>query len=250
MTQTQSGPGENQSSPAVPKAEPLGLLYKMSPTAGVATTDYASINSIAIVTIILGVASTLCMLNPILLFLPIAGAICGVVALRKILDSNGTQVGRGLAWTGLAASLLFGGGVAGVQIVRSLQTRAQEREVSAVIETIGQDIRDDKYDAVYALSSPRLQARVTPEEFRKQLSSLNIIPQLGRLEYLRWNGNSMIFQINPDTGDQHCVAMALEKMQQLPEPGREIMGFAKVSGQWLLEDLPRLFPAAQPPKKQ
>jgi uncharacterized protein DUF4190 len=251
MTQTQSGPGEHQPNPsraAGPDAEPLGHLYKMSPTAGVATTDYASINSIAIAAIILGIASLLCLLNPYLLFLPAVGLICGFVAVRQIRNSNGTQVGGGLALAGLLASLLIGGGVGGMQLIRAIRNHVQERQVDALIQSIGQDIRDERYDAVYDLASPRLQSHVSREEFIAGLATLNAVPQLGKVESLQWNGLPMVFEVNSDTGAEHCVAMTLERMQRLAEPGRELMGFEKVSGKWTLDELPRLF-ASKPAKR-
>ena len=104
MTQIEPGPGENATTN---DAEPLGHLYKMSPTAGVATTDYASINSASIATMVIGAASVLAVLNPYMLFIPAAGLICGVIAVRQIRDSNGTQVGRGLAWGGLLLCVLL-----------------------------------------------------------------------------------------------------------------------------------------------
>jgi len=221
----------------------------MSPTAGVATTDYASINTTAIAAIILGVASLLYLLNPYLLVLPVAGLICGFLAVRQIRSSNGTQVGGGLALTGLIFSLVIGGLVAGTQIVHTIKNRMEESEVSAVIQTIGQHIFDEQYDAVYALSSPRLQDRVGQEGFRSGLAMLNSIPQLGKVESLQWNGEPMVFERNPDTGAEHCVVMALEKVHALSDPVRELMGFEKISGKWLLDELPRAFPPPKPAKR-
>jgi hypothetical protein len=249
MTQTQPGPDETPSPLNGSNAEPLGHLFKMSPTAGVATTDYASINGIAIAAIILGVASVLCLLSSDFLFLPFGGVVCGIVAFRQIRDSNGTQVGRGLALGGLLLSVLLGAAVAGTQMVRAIRTHGEEQQVAAVVEAFGQNLHAEQYDAAYAQASPRFQARVSPETFRSQAATLNSVSQLGRLQSLRWNGNPMIFERNPDTGEEHCTVMTLESMEKLEEPGRELLGFEKVSGQWLLEEFPRLFPA-EPAKKK
>ncbi len=246
MTQIGPVPNENQTTSG---ADPMAHLYHMSPTAGVATTDYASINSASIATIVIGAASILAVLNPYMLFIPFAGLICGIVAIRQISDSNGTQVGRGLAWGGLLLSLGLGGGVTAVQTTRLLLHRSAEREIAAKLQTIGQQIRDGQYDAVYDQASPRLRSRVQREDFDREVASLNAVPQLGKLEYLRWNDEAMVFEVNPDSGVAQATAMAMEKLEKLPEPGRELFLFVNESGNWSLLDIPRLIAAPTPRTK-
>lgn len=243
MTQIDPGPSENKTAS---DAEPLGHLYKMSPTAGVATTDYASINSTSIVTMVVGAASVLALLNPYMLFIPAVGLICGIVAVRQIRDSNGTQVGRGLAWGGLLLSVLLGGGVSTVQIGRSVMRQADQRDIAAKIETIGKQIHDGQYEAIYDQASPRLRSKVPRDQFLREISSLNAVPQLGKLEYLRWNNEPMQFQVNPDSGVQQAAAMALEKLEKISDPGRELTAFVKEGGSWSLFAIPRLIGGEAP----
>jgi hypothetical protein len=245
MTQT---PGPNEIKAIAGDDEPLEHLYKMSPTAGVATTDYAAINGTAIVTIILGAASILVLLNPHLLFIPAAGLICGIIAVRQIRDSNGTQVGRGLAWGGMLLSLFLGGGVVAVQTIDTIHRRADEHQIAALIQQIGQRIHDEQYDTVYAQSSRRLQERIPHEDFVHDLSGFNVVAQVGRLQWLRWNEEPMYFEVNPDSGFEQASAMALEKMEKLPEPGRQLMMFVKESGKWSLSDLSGVFLQQQKPE--
>jgi len=238
MTQT---PGPSEIKTADGDDEPLEHLYKMSPTAGVATTDYAAINSAAIVTLVLGAASVLVLLNAHLLFIPAAGLICGIIAVRQIRGSNGTQVGRGLAWSGLLLSLLLGGGVLSVQAIDLVHRRADEREIAGMMEQIGRQIHDEQYDAVYAEVSQRLRDRIPHEDFVRQISAFNSVVQVGKVQSLRWNEEPMYFEVNPDSGFEQASAMSLEKMEKLPEPGRQMMTFVKESGKWSLNDLAGVF---------
>ena len=243
MTQIEPGPSENKTAS---DAEPLGHLYKMSPTAGVATTDYASINSTAIVAMVVGAASILALLNPYMLFIPSAGLICGIIAIRQIRNSNGTQVGRGLAWGGLLLSLLLGGGVTTVQVTRTLLRQSAQRDIAAKIETLGQQIHDGQYEAIYDQASPRLRTKIPRDLFLREISSMNVVPQLGKLEYLRWNKEPMQFELNPDSGVQQAAAMSLEKFEKLPDPGRELITFVNEGGKWSLFGIPRLLGGETP----
>jgi hypothetical protein len=243
MTQT---PGPSDIQTRTGDEEPLEHLYKMSPTAGVATTDYASINSAAIVTIILGAASVLVLLNAHLLFIPAAGLICGFVAVRQIRNSNGTQVGGGLAWGGLLLSLLLGGGVLTFQTVDWVHRRANEQEIARLMQQIGQQIHDEQYDVVYEQASQRLRDRIPRDDFDREISAFNVVPQVGKLESLRWNQEPMFFEVNPDSGFEQASAMALEKMEKLPEPGRQLMTFVRESGKWSLYDLSGVFVQQKP----
>src|SRR5687767_9055265 len=71
-------------------ADPLAKLHRMSRTAGLGTQDYVAINVAAVVSALLGLASVLALVTSLLLVIPVAGVICGLVALYQIKDSNGT----------------------------------------------------------------------------------------------------------------------------------------------------------------
>ena len=88
--------------------DPLGKLYHMSTTAGVgAGIDYVAVNTIAVWAMILGLASSLAMVDPYLLIILLVAIVFSVVALRQINNSNGTQTGRWLAWFGMALAVGF-----------------------------------------------------------------------------------------------------------------------------------------------
>ena len=98
--------------------DPLARLHRMSRTAGLGAQDYVAINVAAVLSVLLG----------LLLVIPLAGVICGIVALHQIKDSNGTQTGRGIAWTGIALSVLFAAVVGGRELLNNVRTRS-DREV-------------------------------------------------------------------------------------------------------------------------
>src|SRR5438046_6344222 len=99
---------QHPSSPQVTaQSDPLGSLHKMSTTAGVGSGDYVAINGVAVWAMVLGLASSLAILDAVLLIIPIAAIIFAIVALRQIANSNGTQSGRVLASAGLTLALGF-----------------------------------------------------------------------------------------------------------------------------------------------
>src|SRR5688500_6367590 len=73
--------------------EALHKLHRMSRTAGLGTQEYVAINVAAVMTLLLGLVSALAMVTSLLLVIPLAGVVCGVIALYQIKDSNGTQTG-------------------------------------------------------------------------------------------------------------------------------------------------------------
>src|SRR4051812_21790120 len=107
---------EANSNPTQPNGagdDPLSHLHKMSTTAGLGTTEYVAVNGMAIVALILGLASSLSLFANELLVIPIAAVVLGIWSLVQIKDSNGTQTGRALSIIGMLSALLFTGSVGG-----------------------------------------------------------------------------------------------------------------------------------------
>src|SRR4051794_22135980 len=75
--------------------DPLASLHKMSTTAGITSQEYVAINIPSIIALVLGLASIVAVVVPILLVVPLAAIVTAVASLRQIRDSNGTQSGRG-----------------------------------------------------------------------------------------------------------------------------------------------------------
>jgi hypothetical protein len=227
-------------------SEALSHLYKMSPTAGVATTDYAAINSVSIVAFLLGLAGVLSLFAPILLIVPAIGLLLGIIALIQIRDSNRTQTGSGFAVLGVVLALAFGGFVVGKDFISWRHKRADEAQISVLVTKIGDDLAAARYDKAYALFSERFRGRVSSENFVHTMTGFNGIPRLGGMKGFRWNGEDMVFESNPDTGDQTVTAMVFLNFENAPDPQRENMIFVREGGNWVIEDIPQMFPSAKP----
>lgn len=81
--------------------------------------EYRTLSVLAIVSLVLGLASPLCLLAPLLLAIAYFGAATSIVALRRIASSGGLLAGRGVALAALALSVASLGAFYG----RDLATR-------------------------------------------------------------------------------------------------------------------------------
>jgi hypothetical protein len=90
---------------------------------------YRSISVLAVTSLLLGLASPLCMLGQVLYVVPLAGIAAAVLALRQIAASDGARVGRRAAVAGLALSI----GVGSVVLSRSAVTRYLRTEQAAEV---------------------------------------------------------------------------------------------------------------------
>src|SRR5688572_26011279 len=75
------------------EADPLHNLYRMSRTAGLGSGDYVAVNNTSVLALLLSLASLLSLLSPWVLVVCVAAIVCGVLALKQIRSSNGTQTG-------------------------------------------------------------------------------------------------------------------------------------------------------------
>ncbi|HEY8665580.1 MAG TPA: DUF4190 domain-containing protein, partial [Tepidisphaeraceae bacterium] len=199
---------KNQSAPANPSAptghssdladDHLSHLYKMSRTAGLGTTDYVAINAMSVAAVLLGLASGMALMAPVMLFLPIAGVVAAVIALRQIQSSNGTQGGRSLAWLGLALSILLAGVVGTKQILARVEMRTDQQKIAAKIDELSAEINAGKWDAAYALFAPHFTQRVSKDQFIRTLQSYQHTALFGDLKAIRWNGVQPAFETDAE----------------------------------------------------
>ena len=138
---------QTQSAPAAAGAgdDRIASLKKMSTTAGVGSQDYVSINPLAIGALLLGLISGLVVFTNVLFILPAAGVIFGIMAIRQINDSNGTQAGKTWAIVGIALSVLIGGGVLASRAAAGWATRGDQRQISELIDALGRDVAGGSY---------------------------------------------------------------------------------------------------------
>ena len=260
--------------------DPLAGLKKMSTTAGLGSGDYVAINPVALTAFLLGAGS---LLVPIfngtpLLLIPTAGVLCALIALRQIGNSNGTQTGRGLAFGGLALSLLIGGGMVASRAVTAWRYGPDRRDVAGLIRQLGQEIAaagdaarsavppappatgptslpasrpeapesdpaaDRHYQAAYQLFSDKFRSRVDEKQFKAAWAKVNPSAEHA-VRGMEWNG-IIDFAGETGSGAPEAWATALVKLNNGVEPPRQPMLFTKVAGVWQIDDIPALFPPA------
>ena len=113
--------------------DPLARLHKMSTTAGLGVGEYVAINPMSVAALVVGLASAMAMLDPILLAIPVVALVLGLIAFRQIKKGGGTQKGYVLVALGVVASIAFAGIVGTHEVIfrppprRSSRSRGRRR---------------------------------------------------------------------------------------------------------------------------
>jgi hypothetical protein len=238
---------ETGTSAAAPEAGTEGLmkLHKMSTTAGVGSGDYVAVNGTAIAALGLGVATWLTLMHPSLLFIPVAGIICAVLALRQIGESNGTQAGRPLAIIGLLLSLGIGGWIAAKEVGQARALRADREAVAAAIATFGEQLRDNKLAEAYDSTSARFKTQVPRERFVATTAAVRVYERFGTLQHI--TSNNLAQFATEAGGERTAVAAGLLRFDKLEEPLRQTITLRLADGRWQIDAMPDLFPPPMPP---
>ena len=140
------------------QTEHLSRLHKMSTTAGIATQEYVAINNMAIAAAVVGLATAVVLSGyTVFLVLAVAGVICGILALRQIRDSAGTQGGKGIAILGIALSLLFGGIGIAQMVLEARRERADAVLVAQAIKDLGATLAAGEFKKAYESTDPVFQ---------------------------------------------------------------------------------------------
>ncbi len=222
----------------------------MSTTAGLGSGDYVAINGNAIASVLLGVASGfLLMGNWVLLLLPLAGIICGGLAFRQIVGSNGTQAGRGLAGLGLLLCLGLGGFYSVRQGVDALRNHGDQDDIVHLITQFGDMISADRYADAYTLLDERMKQQVPLAEFALKWKMQNSSPLLGRVAKMEWN-NVLEFGDDAVTGDRIASGQVLVSYEKVSGKNRYGTVFRKLGSNWWIDDIPEIFPARAPGSEQ
>jgi hypothetical protein len=91
------------------------------------TTEYRSLSVLAIVGLILGLASPFCLAAPLLMVIPLVGAAVSIIALRQIAASDGALAGQWTASIGLVLCVACAiGAMTHKSLVRSLRSHQAE----------------------------------------------------------------------------------------------------------------------------
>jgi hypothetical protein len=226
---------------AVPPADPLARLHHMSTTAGITTQEYVAINVASVVTVILGMLSLSVLLfhQPVLLVIPVAAIVFGLVALRQIRDSNGTQWGRPLAWTGIVLAVLLGGGDLAQGFVKGRAQASDQQQVAQLISKLGEHLARNEDAAAYALFTDRFRQQTKFEAFTAKWETVR--KNVGPVKTADWNGVAMRFERD---GNGTLYAMAVAKIEfntTKATDGRQQFNVRKSPGGWEIDAIPLLF---------
>lgn len=233
---------DNRSPAADGSPDALGGLYRMSKTAGLASSDYRAVNAPSVGALILGVASFLSSFEPILLILPVVAVVLGVVGIRQVTGSNGTQTGLPLAALGILLAIGFGAWSATGKMREASRTRADREQLVQLIDQLGQSISQGNYQQAYTDHFSRtFRERVPAEQFVNNWRLWQSHPSLGKLKSTRSNG-LFNFEVDPTGGLRIAQGqMILEYENRTPSDRPEII-FTYRDGRWWVEQIPALFP--------
>ena len=222
----------------------------MSTTAGLATQEYVAINSLAVATTLLGFATALAFLGAVFLVIGVAAIVCGLLALRQIRNSNGTQTGRGLAITGIALALVVAGAVGAVAAAQEMTRRADKAAVNAAIEEFGKRVMHADYVGAYAILDPLFQSRVSLQRFEQYLK-LQQDANVGVGRMTAFYGNNF-FEFSVAEGRPVAATKVVYRYEKLPSDGRAVAALRKdpATGKWQIMRLETLDPLIEPTKRQ
>ncbi len=225
--------------------DPLASLHRMSNTAGLSSQEYVAVNLTAVAAILAGLATGLIFLSPLWLAVPVLAIVLGLVALRQISGSNGTQAGRLLAWAGILLALGIGGFQFGGQFMERLKQRPMKAEVLAVCGQLAQSVMQEDYQKAWSLFSERFRTekKIDFKAFSHQWTAIQGSRDAGKIKSLKSNG---LVDLQPGP---FAATMLLMEMEKSAYVGRYtvVMSKHKHSGVWQIDDLAALFPTPQPP---
>jgi hypothetical protein len=216
--------------------DPITGLYKMSTTAGLGTTEYVAINGAAVTSMILGFASWLANFANVLMIIPLVAVVFGVIGLRQISHSSGTQGGRLIAWGGILLALGFGGWVLGQQVRETVVHRNDEQALVRLIGQFDAAVKAGDVNKAYALFHPDFQRRVNIDQFGTVIKQLSGNQVYGNLEYAKWN--EVPFQFEQNGSTRFAAGTVQLKWPQVHEINRAETTFRNDGDEWKILNMP------------
>jgi len=243
---TQTNPTSAPQADSATDSDPLLHLHKMSTTAGVGSQEYVAVNVTSVIAVLFGLASLLAIASPVLLIFPIVGVALGVVALRQVKRSNGTQTGGGLAILGLALSGIITAALLCYQGYQVLQRRADQHALASLCQKFGELIDQRKFAEAYDLFDSDFQTRVSKPAFISQLTSIQTQPLMPPIDGISWNGLAEFHSDDP--GSETADAMLVVHFKGSTGEARISAHFRRTGdGPWMIDNLPDQFPPVRPP---
>lgn len=226
--------------------DPLGSLHRMSTTAGVSSQEYVAINLTAVAAILAGLATMLVFLSPLWLPVPVLAIVFGIVALRQIGHSNGTQAGRLLAWGGIVAALLICGFYGGGAYSHWASMQKGKVGVLTTCDTLEQALLKEDYPKAWALFSDRFRTekKLDLAQFEKRWKALQST-EAGRFRSVKSN-NLIEVQAGPAGTQAVAATMLVISWDSAPRVGRYTVLLSNRNGSWEIDDLPLIFPSPEP----
>jgi hypothetical protein len=228
--------------PASPTSAPenaagLARLHKMSTTAGVGLGEYRAVNGLAVTSLVLGIASWMSWLHPMLFLLPVVGVVMGVLAIVQIRRSSGTQSGIGLAGTGIVLSMLLGGWAFTVSAGERHRVIEHRREIDAVAVEFGEALAAADYARAYRLTDTNFQREISLERFVSVFSS-----ESGRLGGFHGAAsNSLARVVVPEEGPPTAEARLIIQIG-LPDPFSQTVRLVRREEGWRFTEFEAWFP--------
>ncbi len=245
MTELRENPNPSGATPsaAAGAPDPLHNLYRMSRTAGLGSGDYVAINNTAVLAFLLGLAGVLALLSPILLVVPVAAVLCGVLAFLQVRRSNGTQSGLAFAAVAVLLGLGFGGVALGKMTLANIEKRDQERQIGQVVKRLHDLVLAEQYGQAYeALFSEQFKQEFPEDVFITRWE--NVTRGAGAIESISW-GERAEFELVAGTNTRRGHATMIFKFEQAADVSRLSAAFVRQGDEWVIERISGLFDPAQ-----
>jgi hypothetical protein len=242
MTQQLPPTSENQNTST---GDPFAHLHKMSTTAGVGSTEYVAVNLPAVVALLLGLATALCLLDPIFLVIAVAALVMSVISIVQVRKSNGTQTGIGMASIAILLSLAFAGFKGYTVLDQYMIERRESAAINANITQFESLMKAGQYEKAYALTSPKFQEKTKAKDFEDFFKMLEGVPYYGHMKSMVWNGNVLIFT-DQASGGRYARTIVRIAYEKAPESQRahDVL-LHRVGNDWKIEVISGYFGAAE-----
>src|SRR5690606_11374020 len=218
---------------------------RMSTTAGLGSQEYVAINPLAVTAVVLGLLSVAVLLGWPLLIIPVAAIVLAIVSLRQIHRSNGTQSGKGLAWTGIVLGVAFAALVGTRQITARVAAAEEQRRIEALVAEFNQRITNQQWQALYDLFTPDFQQRWPIGRFHDRLIQVRTSERFGDLQQVTAGPHVHL----EDYGDgRRAFGQLRFHFEKADQPVNDNAEYRTVDGEWRLHHLPMIFatdPAAE-----
>jgi hypothetical protein len=228
--------------PASPD-EALHKLYRMSRTAGLGSGDYVAISNTAILALVLGALSLLATLYPLMIVVAVGAVICGILALRQIRNSNGTQTGIGIAIVAILCGLGFGGAAIGKTVMQYFQDRRDEQAIGQVVQRLNDMLvsKPPQYAQAYrTLFSDDFKRDFSEQDFTRTWETFTV--RVGDVQAVGW-ANHAEFASAPGSDVRHGYISSTVKFANREQPASQVMQLIRSgdNAEWQIAAIQQLF---------